>query len=86
MMTLLVAFKIIKVDLREKLSPRVALIALFFPVIYFVCETFGIMMTSASESGLFLACIPAVSIAMSSLYLKKRPTKLQTIGITMTLV
>lgn len=84
-MSLLVAFKIIKVDLRGKLSPRVVLIALFFPVIYFVCETFGIMMTTASESGVFIACVPAASIAMSSLYLKKRPTKLQTIGITVTL-
>ena len=42
-------------------------IAILNPIIYFICETIGIRMTTASESGAFLACIPVVALIMSSL-------------------
>ena len=45
-------------------------IAILNPIIYFICETIGIRMTTASESGAFLACIPVVALIMSSLILK----------------
>ncbi|MDU4412079.1 MAG: DMT family transporter, partial [Streptococcus sp.] len=44
-------------------------IAILNPIIYFICETIGIRMTTASESGAFLACIPVVALIMSSLIL-----------------
>ena len=40
-------------------------IAILNPIIYFICETIGIRMTTASESGAFLACIPVVALIMS---------------------
>ena len=45
-------------------------IAILNPIIYFICETIGIRMTTASESGAFLACIPVVALIMSSLILR----------------
>jgi drug/metabolite transporter (DMT)-like permease len=64
---------------------EVFLIALFDPVIYFICETVGISRTTASESGVFLACIPVASLAASSVILRKKPGRVQTIGILITL-
>ncbi len=78
---LFVAARIIKIDLKGKSKKPLLLIALFSPCMYFIGETVGIGNTTASEAGVFLACIPIVSLAASSIILKKQPTKVQVIGI-----
>lgn len=76
---------IAKIDLKGKdLRPLFAL-AIFTPVLYFIGETIGISLTTASESGTFLACIPVVSLICSTLILKIKPTKFQVIGVAITL-
>ena len=83
-MTLLVVTRVIKVDYRNKpLKPLLAVIV-FDPILYFTGETFGIAATTASESGIFIACIPAACLIASSLLLQKRPTRFQVIGILIT--
>lgn len=72
---------IIRIDLRKKNIRPLVKVALFCPCIYFIAETIGISRTTASESGVFLACIPVASLAASTLILKQRPTKLQITGI-----
>ena len=62
------------------------IVALFSPCTYFIAETIGISQTTASESGVFLACIPVFSLVASTLILKKKPTQMQIIGILVTLV
>ena len=76
---------IIKINLKGKSLRPLFAIALFSPVIYFTGETFGISNTTASESGAFLACIPVMSLIASSLILKKKPLRIQVIGILITL-
>lgn len=61
-------------------------IAILNPIIYFICETIGIRMTTASESGAVLACIPVVALIMSSLILKEWPSRWQVLGVTTTLI
>ena len=61
-------------------------IAILNPIIYFICETIGIRMTTASESGAFLACIPVVALIMSSLILKEWPSRWQVVGVITTLI
>ena len=85
-MTVLVITGIVKINLKGKKIKSLLLVALFSPVIYFIGETVGIANTSASESGVFLACIPVVSIVASSLILKKKPTKWQSVCIAVTLI
>lgn len=84
-MTLCVALG--RVQVRWKGKPRKPLlaVALCNPVVYFVAETVGISQTTASESGAFLACIPAVSLLASTLLLGKSPRKHQVVGIAVTL-
>ncbi|MGP1458599.1 MAG: DMT family transporter [Treponema sp.] len=77
---------LIKINVKGKdIRPLIPL-AVFNPVIYFFGETFGIRFTSAAESGAFLACIPAVSLACSTLILRKKPLKTQSAGIGVTLI
>ncbi|MBQ2677441.1 MAG: DMT family transporter [Firmicutes bacterium] len=76
--------RIIKVDLKGKnLKPLLSL-ALFFPVIYFICETIGISNTTASESGVIASIIPVVSLIASAVFLRKKPFKRQVFGILIT--
>ncbi len=85
-MSLLAGFGVLKVNLKGKNLKPLLLVALFSPVIYFVGETVGISHTTASESGVFLACIPVASLIASTCILKKRPSRLQVIGILITLI
>ena len=57
---------------------------LFSPLVYFYCEGTGINATTASESGAFLACIPVAALVASSVVLKKKPFKVQVIGVCIT--
>lgn len=82
----LIAVGFVHIDLRGKAVKPLLLVSLFNPVLYFVGETVGISHTTASESGVFLACIPVASLLASTLILHKRPSRQQVIGILMTLV
>jgi drug/metabolite transporter (DMT)-like permease len=62
------------------------LVAIFDPFLYFIGETFGISHTTASESGVFLACIPVAALIASALILRKYPTRQQVLGIAVTLI
>ena len=77
---------LIKINLKGKDLKPLLRIALYFPVAYFIGETVGIGNTTASESGVFLACIPVAALTASTLILGKKPTTWQVTGIVITLV
>ncbi len=85
-MSILVAMRIMKVDIKGKKLKPLLIVALFSPVIYFIGETAGIRNTTASESGVFLACIPVASLIASTVILQKKPSKFQIAGILITLM
>lgn len=85
-MSLCILFGFIKIDLKGKSKKPLLLVAFCNPCIYFLAETIGISNTTASESGIFLACIPVASLIFSTILLKKRPSKIQMIGIWITLL
>lgn len=83
-MSLCVALGFIPVRLKGgRLGPLLR-VALFCPCLYFIGETVGIRETTVTESGVFLACVPALSLLASTVILKKKPTKRQIIGILVT--
>lgn len=77
---------LVKIHLKNKSLKRIVLIAVLNPLIYFTGETIGISYTSASESGVFLACIPIASLICSTFLLHKKPALWETAGISLTLV
>ncbi|HWQ58027.1 MAG TPA: DMT family transporter [Clostridia bacterium] len=72
---------VIKLNLRGKSLWPLVLIAIFQPVLYFIGETYGVKLTTASESGSLVTFLPIVTIVLCSLIIKERPTKPQVIGI-----
>ncbi len=79
------ALGIVKIDLKGKPVKPLLRVAIFCPACYFIGETIGINYTSASESGVFLSCIPVISLSTSSLILRKKPEVRQAVGILITL-
>lgn len=77
---------LIKIHLKNKSLKKIVLIAVCNPLIYFTGETIGINYTTASESGVFLACIPIASLVCSTFLLHKKPTPWETAGIGLTLI
>lgn len=80
-MSLCIKSGLIKVHWKGKSLKPVLMVALCSPCIYFIAETIGISSTTASESGVFLACIPVVSLVASTVILKKKPSGIQILGI-----
>ena len=83
-MSLCLLLGLIRIDLRGKPLKPLLLVALWSPCIYYVAETVGVMYTTASESAVFFACIPVVSLIASTLLLKEKPSKTQVAGILIT--
>lgn len=83
-MSLCVALGFIPVRLKSRRLGPLLRVALFCPCLYFIGETVGIRETAVTESGVFLACVPALSLLASTVILKKKPTKRQIIGILVT--
>ena len=50
------------------------LLGLIQPVVYFLCESYGISMTNATVSGVIIALIPIVALACGFLFMKERPS------------
>ena len=76
-MTVCALLGIIKIDLKGKNLRPLLLLSFFQPISYFVMETMGIRLTTASESGTILACVPIITMLFSTIFLKDKPTKRQ---------
>lgn len=80
-MTILIAFKVIKVNYKGKNLKGLFLLGLMEPVIYFIFETFGIKYSSSSLAGLMIALIPIFVIIMSAYFLREKPSSVQILFI-----
>lgn len=84
--SLCVSLGFVNVNFKGKSLKPILHVALFSPCIYYIAETIGIDLTTASESGIILAIIPIASIVASILLLKEKPSKRQIMGIIITLI
>ena len=85
-MTLIVLTGIIKINLTRKKLKGIFLLTLFQPVVYFICETFGVKLTSSSESGMMIALIPIFVALFSRFLLKEKLRLVQWISICVSVV
>lgn len=79
LMHILRAAGIIKVELRLKQIGPLLVMGLIQPVLYFIFETVGIALTSASEASIVVALIPVFTVFFAIIFLKERPSGLQLI-------
>lgn len=69
----------LRFDLRGKpLAPLLAL-GIVQPVMYFLCESYGISMTNATFSGVIIALVPIVALVAGVLFLREIPSRMQVI-------
>jgi len=83
--SILVKLGVMKINLKGKSLRPLLIVAICSPCLYFFGETLGLKYTTASESGVFLGCIPVVSLIASTVILKKKPSVRQVIGILITM-
>jgi drug/metabolite transporter (DMT)-like permease len=69
-LSVLVVLRIIKINLTLVKLKGLLVVALLQPVLYFICETIGVKLTSASESGIIIALVP-IAITLCSVFLFK---------------
>ena len=74
----------VRVSLRGKPILPLLRVALLSPVLYFLFETFGVVRTTASETGVIVACIPVVALVVSAIALREKPSGRQMSGILVT--
>ena len=78
-MSVLLLFRVIKVNYRGKNLSGLLFMALSQPLCYFLFEVFGIKYTTSALSGIIISLIPVVVIMLSSTILKEKPTVMQII-------
>ena len=60
-----------------KSFPKLVMMSLFQPVLYFLFETYGIKLTTSSFSAVMISLIPVMSLFSGMIFLKEIPTPLQ---------
>ena len=85
-MLVLMALRVIRVKVTRSTLGPLLILAVFQPLVYYVGETFGVMRTTASESGLVIAAIPVAIVVTTAILLRTRPSRWQVGGIAVTLV
>ena len=71
-MTLLVLLGVVHVHLKWKRPWRLIPLGLLQPVLYFVCENYGIMYTNSSFAGTMIAIIPLATLFLGILLLGEK--------------
>lgn len=80
-MTVLIIFKVIKVDYKNKPLGSIIILVLLQPVIYFIFETYGLKYTDSSVGGLMISLIPIAVTILGVYFLHEKPTLKQVIFI-----
>lgn len=91
LLNILVLVGVIKLDLKGKPIKMLLILGLVQPVLYFIFESYGISMTTASFSGVMIGLVPVVGLVVDIVFMKERCTVLQAvctvtsvIGVAMT--
>lgn len=61
------------------------LLSLFYPLLFFALQTFGLQHSTASEAGIIFATTPIITLIAASFFLKEKTTLMQKIGIVLSI-
>jgi drug/metabolite transporter (DMT)-like permease len=68
----LLLFRIGRLSLKGKKVGSLLLLGLIQPVVYFICENYGVTLSATSFIGTILALVPITSLAAARVFLKER--------------
>ncbi len=86
LLNLMMLFGKNKVDFRGKPLFRLLLMGFIQPVVYFICETYGIEMTSASLSGVMIGLVPVMGLILGVIFLREKCSLFQIFCTVMSVV
>jgi len=69
-----------------KKTKSLLLLSLFYPLLFFTLQTFGLQHSTASEAGIIFASTPIITLIAATFFLKEKTTWLQKIGIVLSIV
>ncbi|HHV38697.1 MAG TPA: DMT family transporter [Tepidimicrobium sp.] len=81
-----VLLKWVKIDFSRGRIRRVLPLALFYPLLFFGFQTFGLQYASSSEGGIILASAPVFTMILASYFLKEKTTLLQKLSIVLSVL
>ena len=67
-------FKLVKLGFKGKSKKKIVLMAIAQPLLYFICELYGIDKTSSAISGVIISLVPVAVLIMSGVFLNEKPT------------
>jgi len=85
-MTLLILFKVKKVNYKNKTIKGLLVLAVWQPVLYFILETYGLKYSASSEVGIMMSLIPIIVTMMAAVMLKEKATRKQWIFILFSVI
>ena len=68
-----------------KKAKSLLLLSLFYPLLFFALQTFGLQHSSASEAGIIFATTPIITLIVAGIFLKEKTILLQKIGIILSI-
>lgn len=68
-----------------KKAKSLLLLSLFYPLLFFALQTFGLQHSSVSEAGIIFASMPIITLIAASFFLKEKTSLLQKIGIILSI-
>lgn len=77
---------LLKINIHRSNIKVLLLVALFQPVLYFICETFGVDLTSASESGIVISLAPIAITIFAVIMLKERLVWFQWVSVFVSVI
>lgn len=85
-MSVLAGLGMIRLSYRGKNLWLLGLMCLFQPVAYFLFETYGVANAATSVAGIILGALPACVALMGALVLHERTTRMQSIGLALSVL
>lgn len=73
--------KVINIKIHKSQIKYLVIVALFQPILYFLFETYGLMLVSSGEAGMMIALIPIFVAIFSSIIIKEKPKLIQVLFI-----
>lgn len=67
----------LRFQLKGKNIGGLVLLGLVQPVLYFLCESYGIKLTNATVSGVIIALVPIAALTAAALFMHEKPSKKQ---------
>ncbi len=68
-----------------KKAKPLLILSIFYPLMFFTLQTFGMKYSTASEAGIIFAAVPVITLLAARIFLREKTTILQKTGIALSI-